>query len=148
MTDGDGASRLTPRQRKFCELYVENGGNGKQAATDAGYSARTAKEQASRLLTNVHIVKYIIDLRDRAETVKVKSIIQTKAFLSAMIDDETVADGVRVNAARILLQSSGAFFAQNATAEVNVYSSDSDTIIYLPQLQTEEECLFQEEDDQ
>jgi phage terminase small subunit len=41
---------VTPRQRAFVAAYLANGGNGAQAARDAGYSRRVADRQASRLL--------------------------------------------------------------------------------------------------
>ena len=45
------ASReLTERQARFVAIYRQNGGNGKQAAIDAGYSAHTAEVTASKLL--------------------------------------------------------------------------------------------------
>ena len=45
---------LTPRQLRFCLEYLL-GLNGTQAAIRAGYSARTANEQAARLLANVSV---------------------------------------------------------------------------------------------
>lgn len=45
---------LTPKQRLFVAEYLVDL-NATQAAIRAGYSKKTAKEQASRLLTNAHI---------------------------------------------------------------------------------------------
>lgn len=45
---------LTPKQQRFVEEYLVDL-NATQAAIRAGYSARTAAVQASRLLTNVNI---------------------------------------------------------------------------------------------
>lgn len=45
---------LTPRQERFVEEYLVDM-NGTQAAIRAGYSARTANEQASRLLANASV---------------------------------------------------------------------------------------------
>lgn len=50
---------LTPRQERFVEEYVANGGNATQAAIAAGYSASTAKQQGSRLLTNADVADAI-----------------------------------------------------------------------------------------
>lgn len=50
--------KLTGRQKKFCEEYIIDF-NGAQAAIRAGYSKRTAKEQATRLLTYAHLQKYL-----------------------------------------------------------------------------------------
>ncbi|WP_375436658.1 terminase small subunit [uncultured Hymenobacter sp.] len=45
---------LTPQQRLFVEAYVLSF-NGAKAAVEAKYSAKTARHQASRLLTSVNI---------------------------------------------------------------------------------------------
>lgn len=43
------------RQKKFVLKYIENGfGNATEAARQAGYSGKTAKEQAGRMLSNVN----------------------------------------------------------------------------------------------
>lgn len=51
-------SKLTPKQQRFVEEYTVDC-NGAQAAVRAGYSKKTAKEQASRLLTNVNVKEAI-----------------------------------------------------------------------------------------
>lgn len=48
-------SVLNPRQEKFVAAYIANGGNAKQAAIAAGYSAKTATVQGSRLLTDANV---------------------------------------------------------------------------------------------
>lgn len=45
---------LTPRQEQFCHEYLKDR-NGMQAAIRANYSPRSAKEQASRLLTHDNV---------------------------------------------------------------------------------------------
>lgn len=50
--------KLKKRQREFCEFYIQFGGNATQAAKAAGYSEKAARQQGSRLLTNVDIVAY------------------------------------------------------------------------------------------
>lgn len=49
---------LTERQKRFVLEYVKNGGNGTAAAEKAGYSARSAHVQASRLLREDKIQAY------------------------------------------------------------------------------------------
>lgn len=49
---------LNPKQRRFIAEFLKDQ-NGTQAAIRAGYSKKTAKEQACRLLTNVHIHKAV-----------------------------------------------------------------------------------------
>ena len=50
--------KLTPKQAAFVEEFACDL-NATQAAIRAGYSAKTAKEQATRLLSNVHIAAEI-----------------------------------------------------------------------------------------
>lgn len=59
-------AELNPRQARFVEEYIANGGNGTQAAIKAGYSARTAGEQAPRLLADVRIATAVAAGRARA----------------------------------------------------------------------------------
>ena len=47
-------AKLTPKQERFVQEYLVDL-NATQAAIRAGYSKKTAKEQASRLLTNVNV---------------------------------------------------------------------------------------------
>lgn len=50
--------RLTERQKRFVLEYMRNGGNGTAAAIAAGYSPRSAKGQASRMLTYEDVQAY------------------------------------------------------------------------------------------
>jgi phage terminase small subunit len=46
---------LTPKQTRFVAEYLANGLNATKAAISAGYSAKTAESQGSRLLSNVKV---------------------------------------------------------------------------------------------
>jgi phage terminase small subunit len=61
------ATGLTDRQRRFAQEFMLDL-NATQAAIRAGYSARTAGEQATRLLANVRIQAFIAGLRDEQAT--------------------------------------------------------------------------------
>lgn len=54
-------SELNERQKRFCYEYLKDL-NGTQSAIRAGYSEKTANEQASRLLANVNIQTLISEL--------------------------------------------------------------------------------------
>ena len=54
---------LTAKQQRFCEEYLIDL-NATQAAVRAGYSAKTANEQGSRLLTNVSVASAINAMKD------------------------------------------------------------------------------------
>lgn len=55
-------TELNEKQKRFCQEYIQDY-NGAQAAIRAGYSEGTAKEQASRLLTNVNVQEYLSSLQ-------------------------------------------------------------------------------------
>ena len=56
---------VKPRVRQFCEYYLANGGNGTEAALEAGYGDRTGKgrhvaaQTASRLLRQDGVRAYL-----------------------------------------------------------------------------------------
>jgi hypothetical protein len=60
---------LTARQRAFCEHYARFG-NGAAAAIHAGYSARSARQQASRMMTNDDICEHIEHLHSRRQAAR------------------------------------------------------------------------------
>ncbi|WP_184709918.1 terminase small subunit [Comamonas odontotermitis] len=62
---------LTPRQQRFVDEYLVDL-NGTQAATRAGYSPRTANEQAARLLANASVAAAVQAAKEkRAERVEI-----------------------------------------------------------------------------
>ncbi len=56
--------KLSAKQKRFCQEYIIDL-NGAQAAIRAGYSKKTAKEQATRLLTKVHVQQCIGKLQGK-----------------------------------------------------------------------------------
>jgi phage terminase small subunit len=50
---------LSEKEILFADYYLANGFNATAAAIKAGYSANSAKVQASRMLTNVNLSKYL-----------------------------------------------------------------------------------------
>lgn len=69
MTDKEGKplNKLTIRKRMFILNYLKTY-NATQAAKEAGYSAKTARSQGQRLLTNVDIQKAIAAAERRIES--------------------------------------------------------------------------------
>lgn len=53
---------LTDKQERFCQEYLVDL-NATQAAIRAGYSAKTAQEQSSRLLSNVMVQRRVDELK-------------------------------------------------------------------------------------
>lgn len=60
MPQTDGI-KLSPKQKLFCEEYAKTK-NATQAAINAGYSEKTAKEMGYENLTKPHIQEYLNEL--------------------------------------------------------------------------------------
>ena len=82
---------LNPRQQAFVLGYLEHG-NGTRAAMGAGYSEKTARAQASRLLTNAYI-KAAIDKATRAATRTAKRTVEGGIYNFEALRDGAVAVG-------------------------------------------------------
>jgi phage terminase small subunit len=52
---GTSKESIAMRRKKFIEAYIANGGNGTEAVKTAGYTHKTARQQASRLLSDANI---------------------------------------------------------------------------------------------
>jgi len=87
-------AKLTEKQQRFVEEYLIDL-NGTQAAIRAGYSARTANEQASRLLTNVSVQQAVSERM--AERSKRTGVNQDRVILElakiAFLKMTDVVDG-------------------------------------------------------
>lgn len=67
MAHKQSLDKITLQQKLFAYAYFNNNGNGSKAAIEAGYSRKTATEQASRLLTNVKVTNLIDNLNEQVE---------------------------------------------------------------------------------
>ena len=83
-----GGVRMTKRQEMFCQEYVISG-NGTQAAIKAGYSEKTANEQAARLLAKVSIQDKIRALSDEIRTEKIIDARKMQEVLTSIILQES-----------------------------------------------------------
>jgi phage terminase small subunit len=57
---------LNPKQERFCQEYIIDV-NATQAATRAGYSVKTANQQAARMLANANIQARIAELQTQRQ---------------------------------------------------------------------------------
>ena len=76
-------AELEEKQKMFCKEYLVDF-NGTQAAIRAGYSKKTANEQASRLLTKVNVQTYL------------KQLIEKRNERTKITQDEVIADIIKV----------------------------------------------------
>lgn len=83
-----GTSRAASAHRRkvFVEAYIANGGNATEAAKEAGYSAKTARQQGARLLTDVDIKEQIAA---RAEVVANKYELTTELAARSIYQELT-----------------------------------------------------------
>lgn len=82
-------SKLTDKQEMFCKEYLIDL-NATQAAIRAGYSKKTANEQAGRLLVNVSVQSKISELKEkRSKRTEVDSDYVLKELLNWADGDYT-----------------------------------------------------------
>lgn len=73
--------KLTDRMKRFCQLYVDNGGNGTKAYNEVYGEKSGARTLAYRMLQKVHIVNHLATLtRDMEEKTAVRAEI-TKDYV-------------------------------------------------------------------
>lgn len=77
-------NNLNRRQQKFCQQYVKLG-NATKAAIKAGYSEKTAKVQASRLLTNANVKAYVDKLKKEAIERNKIELDEVVSILSSLV---------------------------------------------------------------
>lgn len=79
--------RLTVRQQRFAENYIELG-NAEQAAIKAGYSKRYARGNAHKLVANSGIKEYIDKRIEELKNERVADQQEILEFLTAVIRGE------------------------------------------------------------
>lgn len=96
---------LNPKQLAFCREYVIDS-NGTQAAIRAGYSPRTANEQASQLLAKLNIQQEVARLRN---TVAAQCELTAEWVIRRLMDEALHGDkpSARVKALELLARTRG-----------------------------------------
>ncbi len=82
---------MTPRQQKFVQEYLIDL-NAKRAAIRAGYSPKTAQEQASRLLSNVKVQNAIAAFMDNMTASNIADIQEIMEHLTAVMRGEVTEE--------------------------------------------------------
>lgn len=80
---------LTVKQMNFCDEYIKNGGNGKQAYLTAynSNSPVSATIEASRLLDNPEIQKQLEKLRKPIEKAVKRKILNEREYKKTLIQE-------------------------------------------------------------
>jgi phage terminase small subunit len=96
--------RLTESQAAFAKHYVANGGSATDAAKAAGYSEKNAAQLGWQQLQKPNVLAAI-----RAEQQRALGSLATKALrvLESILTDKDAPAGVRVDAAKTILDRAG-----------------------------------------
>jgi phage terminase small subunit len=78
---------VTPRQKKFCEYYIQSG-NATDAARKAGYSEKTARAIGNENLTKPDIQAYIQERIGDQDKKRVADANEVLEFYSAVMRGE------------------------------------------------------------
>ena len=146
----DHTGGLTKRALDFVRLYREIR-NGKEAAIKAGYSPRTAKQSATRLLKDQR-VKDAIEREDqevaaKANITATRALIHTAQIAYASLDDSRVKVSEKLKALELILKCTGAFApeAVDVTHHVETPPPVIELVPFTPQdKQQNEELTFVE----
>ena len=84
-------NKLTNRQKRFVEEYLIDL-NARQAAIRAGYSPKTAQEQASRLLANVKVQTPISAFLADISSAKIADIEEVMKYLTSVMRGEATEE--------------------------------------------------------
>jgi len=139
---------LTERQRRFCEAYAANGGNGVQAARSAGYS--TPQEQASENLRKPKVVEALEALRHETTQAAIATREERQAFWTAVLRGEVDDGGAppplkdRIRAAELLGKSQGDFLERKEVSGPGGGPVQTEAVVqvYLPS--NGRECIDQD----
>lgn len=102
----------TRQQKLFVDEYLKiRKSNATQAAINAGYSPKTASSQASQLLNNPKVLKYLEE-RERAIAQELQEefifdAIEARKVLYEIMKDPEARDMDRINAAKDFLDRAG-----------------------------------------
>lgn len=79
--------KLTPKQKKFCDYYIETG-NASEAARRAGYSEKTARTIGQQNLAKRAIKDHISERMKNQDRERVASADEVIAFYTAVMRGE------------------------------------------------------------
>ena len=99
---------LNARQRKFAEYYAQSG-NAAESAVKAGYSAKYANTNASKLLQNTTIANYIKELSEKLKDERIMTAKDRQVLLSDIARDDENEPNDRIKAVDTLNKMTGEY---------------------------------------
>jgi len=115
---------ITKRQKNFADEYLKDY-NGKQAAIRAGYSEKTAENQASRMLRLVKVAEYLGKRQIEKEKkigITIEAIIdELKEVGFGIVDGDKLKMNDKIKALELLGKHLGMFSeSKDKETEVNI----------------------------
>lgn len=101
--------KLTEKQQKFTDYYIECKGNATEAAIKAGYSKNTAAETGYENLRKPHIMKTIGERNKQLESIRIAGMEEVKEFWTTTMREEGEELRDRLKASEYLAKTNGAF---------------------------------------
>ena len=125
MAETDNDRPMTPRQQRFCELFIQCD-SATEACLKAGYSEKGADRQASRLLRNVGVMAEITRRREAASK---RAEIDEDAVLKMLLADREAARkakqfGPSVRAAELIGRKLGMFIDKHLVGNASEHTDE------------------------
>lgn len=79
--------KLTPKQKAFCEAYIETG-NASEAIRRAGYSPKNADVKGAQILVNPSVSAYIAERMAKIDEERISSADEVLRFYTAVMRGE------------------------------------------------------------
>lgn len=101
---------LTEKQKRFADYYIETG-NATEAYRRAGYTSKgkAAEANASRLIRNDKVQKYIDERNSALESDRIASMKEVKEFWSEIMRSELQETKDRLKASEMIAKTNAAF---------------------------------------
>lgn len=99
---------LNVRQKKFAEYYAQSG-NAAESAVKAGYSAKYANTNASKLLQNTTIANYNKELSEKLKDGRIMTAKDRQVLLSDIARDDENEPNDRIKAVDTLNKMTGEY---------------------------------------
>lgn len=133
---------LTDKQRRFAEEYLLDS-NATQAAIRAGYSAKTAEQQGSRLLSNVKVRAHVNGLQAKvSERVELTVAGVTTKLLGLSEKAEGLEGSSALNVARQCLMDAAKLNGLVIETSETITRSPEERAARLATLKAERERLL------
>lgn len=118
--------KLTQKQKKFAQLYVESG-NASKSYVSAGYSAKTteiAGSEGAKLLKNPLVIEEIDRLNAEIASKRIASAAERQQYLTSVMRSNIEETKDRIRATEILGKMQGDFIERVEVKEVPIFVDD------------------------